>query len=314
MLRYALTRIALAMGTVLLTVLMLVIAIRLIPGDPAAAIMGPRATPELRAAIEARMGLDQPVLVQYIKFLGNTLRGDLGRDVRSEQSIAQMVIEKLPFTLTLIAASLAWSVLLGVVLGFVAALRRASWTDRVIGTLSIAAISAPPFVIALLLMLLFAVHLGVMPAIGAGEPGDPADQLRHLILPAIALGTGWVGYIARLLRASLLEVMTQNHFRTALAYAIPPQRLYGVYALRIAIVPVVTVLGVGIGAMVSGGVLVEIVFSRPGIGSLIYDSVVTRNYPVLIATVMMTTSLYALVMLLADLVTAILDPRVRTAS
>lgn len=314
MLRYALTRVALALGTVLLTVLMLVIAIRLIPGDPAAAIMGPRATPELRAAIEARMGLDQPVLVQYAKFLGNTLRGDLGRDVRSEQPIADMVLEKLPYTLTLIAASLGWAVLLGIALGFAAALRRASWMDRLIGTASIAAISAPPFVVALLLMLLFAVHLGVMPAIGAGEPGDPIDQLRHLILPAVALGIGWVGYIARLLRTSLLEVMSQNHFRTALAYSIPSRRLHGIYALRIAIVPIVTVLGVGIGAMVSGGVLVEIVFSRPGIGSLIYDSVVTRNYPVLIATVMVTTTLYAVAMLLADLVTALLDPRVRTGS
>lgn len=313
MLYYTLKRSALAVGVVLMTVLLLVIAIRLIPGDPAAAIMGPRATPELRAAIEARMGLDQPLLVQYGRFLGNSLRGDLGRDVRSERPIVDIILEKLPYTLSLIVASMTWSVGLGIALGFLAALRQGTWWDRLIGTISIATISTPPFVVALLLMLLFSVHYGILPAIGAGEPGNLADQLRHLILPAVALGTGWVGYVARLLRTSLLEVLAQNHFRTARAYGLPPSRLYGIYALRIAIIPTVTVLGVGIGALISGGVLVEIIFSRPGIGSLIYESVVTRNYPVLLGAVLVTTLLYAVAMLIADLMVALLDARVRMA-
>lgn len=311
MFRYTLKRLLLAAGVVAMTLLLLVIAIRLVPGDPAAAIMGPRATPELRAQIEARMGLDQPIPVQYGRFLWNTLQGDLGRDVRSERAITELIGEKLPYTLALIAASMAWAVALGIVLGFLAALRHGSLADRSIGTLSIVTISIPPFVVALLLMLVFSVHLGAMPAIGAGEPGDLVDQLVHLVLPSVALGLGWVGYVARLLRTSLLETMTQAHFRTASAYGLPPLRLYGAYALRIAVVPVVTVLGVGIGAMVSGGVLVEIVFSRPGIGSLIYESVVTRNYPVLLGAVLVTTALYAGAMLLADLVTAMLDARVR---
>ena len=313
MFRYTLKRASLAAGVVAMTLLLLVIAIRLVPGDPAAAIMGPRATPELRAAIEARMGLDQPIPVQYGRFLWSTLQGDLGRDVRSERPITAIIGEKLPHTLALIAASMAWAVALGIVLGLLAALRPGSPADRTIGTISIVTISIPPFVVALLLMLVFSVHLGVMPAIGAGDPGDAVDQLWHLVLPSVALGLGWVGYVARLLRTSLLEAMAQAHFRTAVAYGLPPLRLYGSYALRLAIVPVVTVLGVGIGAMVSGAVLVEIVFSRPGIGSLIYESVVTRNYPVLLGAVLVTTALYAAVMLLADLVTALLDPRVRRA-
>lgn len=297
----------------MMTILLLVSAIRLVPGDPAAAIAGSRVTPELRAQIEARMGLDKPLLQQYFQFLGNTLHGDLGTDIRSERPIRDIIFDRLPFTLTLIVASLAWSVPLGIVLGFLAAVRRNSRLDRVLGILSIATISTPSFIVALYLLFLFAVTFRVFPAMGAGESGDLPDQLRHLVLPALALGLGWVGYVARLLRASLLEVLRTNHIRTARAYGLSPWRIHYVYALRIAILPIITVLGVGIGTMISGAVFVEIVFARPGLGSLIFESVVTRNYPILLSGVLITALLFSLATLTADLVTAALDPRIRHA-
>lgn len=310
MVAYAIKRTALAVAVSLMTVLMLVAAIRVVPGDPASAILGSRATPELRALIERRMGLDQPIMYQYGRFLWSSLHGDLGVDIRSERPILEIISEKLPHTGVLIVASLAWSVPLGIVLGFVAAVRRNSLTDRVLGIVSVGTISTPSFVVALFLLLVFSVQLQVAPAIGVGDSDDLSDQFRHLVLPALALGVGWVGYISRLVRASLLEVLGEDHIRVARAYGIRPWRIYVVYALRIAILPTVTILGVGIGAMISGAVFVEVIFSRPGLGSLIFESVVTRNYPVLLAGVLTTAVLFSLATLVADVVTAVLDPRI----
>jgi peptide/nickel transport system permease protein len=311
MLGYVVKRSCLAVGISLMTMLLLVAAIRIVPGDPAAAILGSRVTPELRAQIERRMGLDKPLLHQYARFLGNTLKGDLGLDIRSERPIVDIIGEKLPYSATLIVASLAWSVPLGIALGLVAAVRRNSLADRLLGIASIATISTPSFIMALFLLLLFSVQWKIAPAIGAGEPGNLADQAQHLILPALALGVGWVGYVSRLVRASLLDVLAENYIRVARAFGIRPWRIYLVYALRVAILPTVTVLGVGIGAMISGAVFVEVIFSRPGLGSLVFEAVVTRNYPILLAGVFTTAVLFSLATLLADLLSAVLDPRLR---
>lgn len=310
---YAIKRIALAAGIVMMTILLLVSTINFIPGDPAAAIMGPRATPELRAVIEARLGLDKPLLQQYFQFLASTVQGDLGTDVRSERPIANIIFEQLPYTLILIVVSMSWSVALGIVLGIVAAVRRNSVADRVIGILSASTISIPSFVVALFALLLFSVTYNLLPAMGAGESGNIIDQLSHLLLPAFALGLGWVGYIARILRSSLIEVLGDNFIRTAKSYGLPAWKVHYVYALRIAILPVISILGVGIGTMISGAVFVEIVFARPGLGSMLFESVVTRNYPILLGGVLITTVLFVLTTLVADLVNAALDPRIRSA-
>lgn len=310
---YAIKRIALAAGIVMMTILLLVSTINFIPGDPAAAIMGPRATPELRAVIEARLGLDKPLLQQYFQFLASTVQGDLGTDVRSERPIANIIFEQLPYTLILIVVSMSWSVALGIVLGIVAAVRRNSVADRVIGILSASTISIPSFVVALFALLLFSVTYNLLPAMGAGESGNIIDQLSHLLLPAFALGLGWVGYIARILRSSLIEVLGDNFIRTAKSYGLPAWKVHYVYALRIAILPVISILGVGIGTMISGAVFVEIVFARPGLGSMLFESVVTRNYPILLGGVLITTVLFVLTTLVADLINAALDPRIRSA-
>jgi len=311
MLVYTAKRIGLALVILLLAMTLLFSMIYLVPGDPASIALGPRATPEMKAALAARMGLDQPIPMQLTNFIGGVLRGDLGVDVWSNRPVARIILEALPHTLALTALGLGWSVSLGIVLGCFSATHRGNWLDRVIGVVSVSAIAVPSFVVALYSLLVFAVALKWLPAIGAGQAGDLGDQLRHLILPAFAIGLGWVGYIARLVRASMLEVMGENHIRTARAFGLPERRIVYRYALTVAILPTVALLGVGIGNLLSGAVFAEIVFARPGVGKLIYDSVLNRNYPVVMGAVLVTTMLYVLATLIADLLAALLDPRVR---
>ncbi len=308
---YLLKRIGLAAVIVVVAVSLLYGMIHMVPGDPLSVLLGPRATPELKAALAERMGLDKPFAVQLVTFFFNVLRGDLGIDVFSERSVARIVFEQLPFTVVLIMLAIGWSAALGIPLGCYSAIHRNSFIDKITGVLSVGAIAVPSFVVALYSLLVFAVALKWLPAIGAGQEGDMVSQLEHLILPSLAVGLGWVGYIARLVRASMLEVLGENHIRTARAFGLPERSIIYSYALRLAILPTVALLGVGIGNMLSGAVFAEIVFARPGIGKLIYDAVMTRNYPVVMGSVIVTTVLFVLCTTVSDLVAAALDPRIR---
>jgi peptide/nickel transport system permease protein len=196
-------------------------------------------------------------------------------------------------------------------LGCLAAVRRGTLLDRVTAVVSVGAISMPSFVVAIYGLLVFAVALRWLPAIGAGRPGDLGDQALHLVLPAFAIGLGWVGYLARLVRASMLEVMGENHVRTARAFGLPERTIVLRYALRIAVLPTVTLVGIGLGQLLSSAVFAEVVFSRPGLGSLVYGAAQARNFPVVMGAVLVTVFLFALFNLLADLLVALLDPRVR---
>jgi len=312
MLNYAVKRMGLAVAIVSVVMLLLFIMIYLIPGDPAAVALGPRATEAMREALQAKMGLDQPVWVQFWNFFGNAWLGDLGNEVLSDRPVADVVMEQLPFTLALIAGGMIWSIALGIPLGCWTAVNPGGIADRVIGVFSVGVIAVPSFVVAIYALLIFAVTLRWLPAIGAGTPGDLSDQLIHLILPSLAVGLGWVGYIARMVRASMLEVMEASHIRTAMAFGLPDRIITYRYALAIAILPTVTLLGVGIGQMLSSAVFAEIVFARPGVGKLVYDAILTRNYPLVSGAVLVTTVLFVLINLLADLVIGYLDPRVRS--
>ena len=278
--------------------------IHLVPGDPARILLGPRATPEMIADISMRMGLDQPLIIQLIKFLGNILKGDLGMDVISNRPVTAIVFGQLPYTLWLIFSAIFGAMLVGIPLGCYSALHRNTLADRISGIISVACITAPSFVVALYSLLIFAVTLKWFPSIGAGEKGDFFDQLAHLVLPAFAIGLAWVGYLSRLVRASMLEVMGENHIRTARAYGLTESTIIYRYALKIAILPTVTVIGVGMGFLISAAVLTEIVFARPGLGKLIIESITSRNYPVVMGSVLISTTI-------SDLVTAFLDPRIR---
>jgi peptide/nickel transport system permease protein len=313
MFTYALKRIGLAAVITAISLILLISMIQLIPGDPAAVLLGPLASPEMRASFRQQMGLDQPALIQIARFFGRVVTGDLGTNVLTNRSVLITVLEQLPFTLALVATSISWSALLGIPLGCFAAVYRGSLADRIVGVLSVSSIALPAFVVAVYSLLLFSVKLGWFPTIGAGEAGSPLDQLHHLVLPSLAVGLGWVGYLARMVRASMLEVLSENHIRMARAFGLEERTITYQYALKIAIIPTVIILGIGVGNMISSAVFAEIVFARPGVGKLIFDSISTRNYPVVMGAVMITTGFYVLSTLVADLVAAGLDPRVRSA-
>jgi peptide/nickel transport system permease protein len=312
MLLYAGKRIALGLVILLIVVLALFSMIHVLPGDPVVVALGPHATPAMRARFREQMGLDLPLPVQYLRFLLRLVRGDLGTDIWSGTPVSTLIWRVLPNTLILAGASMAWAFILGTLLGAAAALRRGLWPDWVAGIVSVALVGLPSFLVALLLMLVFAVRLNWLPAIGAGDSGNVMSQLRALILPSLAVGLGWVGYTARLVRGAMLAALQENYIRTFRAFGVARWRIVA-QALRQAMVAVVPIVAVGFSSLISGAVFAEIIFTRPGIGRLTYDAVSTRNYPVIIGAVLAATTLYVAAMIAADLLIAWLDRRVRAA-
>ncbi len=312
MLAFAAKRLFLGVLIVVAAVSLLYGMIHMVPGDPVKIMLGPRATPEMKEVLFEKLGLNDPLPIQIVNFLGDVARGELGYDVFTGRPVGTIVAEQAPHTIILVLASIGWAAAIGIPLGCYASVRRNTLFDRISGVLTVSCIAIPPFVVALYAMLLFAVWLQWLPAIGAGERGDLGSQISHLILPSLAVGLGWVGYIARLVRASMLEVLGENHVRTARAVGLPEPTIIFKYVLRIAVLPTITLLGIGIGILLSSAVFAEIVFARPGIGKLIYDAVTTRNYPVVMGSVLVTTMLFVLCTTLADLINALLDPRQRS--
>jgi len=308
---YLLKRIGLAVVIVLLAVATLFAMLHAIPGDPVSIALGPRATPEIQAAYAAKMHLDKPLAYQFAIFIGNVLQGDLGADVFSNRPVAQTMAEQLPHTVVLAVAALGWSALVGIPLGCLSAVRPNTWIDRITGIVSVGTIAVPSFLVSIWAILVFSITLRWLPVIGAGEEGDILDQIRHLILPAFAVGLGWVGYLARMVRASMLEVMGENYIRSARAFGLRPRTIVFRYALKVAVLPTITLVGIGFGGLLSGTVFAEIIFSRPGVGKIIYDMVLARNFPVVQGAVLVTIALYVVVTLIADLAVSWLDPRVR---
>ncbi|MGX5844910.1 ABC transporter permease [Mesorhizobium sp. ArgA1] len=306
---YLVRRIVLAIAIIAIAVTLLFLMIRAVPGDPAAVLLGPRATLEMKALLHQQMGLDKPLVVQIVTFFGGLLHGNLGFDVFSQRPVADIVFEQLPYTIELILVSIVWAVGIAVPLGCYSALRRNSFVDQLAGVVTVAAIAIPSFVMAVYALLVFAVTLRWLPAIGAGN--GVSNGLLSLILPAFAIGIGWVGYISRLVRASMLEILGENHVRMARSFGISEWRIIVRYALPLAILPTVTILGVGIAWLLSSAVFIEVVFARPGIGALIVNAVNTRNYPIVMGVVLVTTFLIVAATTLSDIANALLDPRIR---
>ena len=311
MLFYILKRLMLSAAVVLSVVVLLFTMLHAVPGDPARIALGTRATPEVVARYREEMRLDEPLVTQIAIYVGNVFRGDLGSEVFSNRPVAEVVLNQMQFTVALISAALAWSVAIGIPLGCLSAVWPNTLVDRITGGLSVGTIAIPSFLVSIWSLLVFAVMLGWLPAIGAGEPGDTLDQLYHLILPAFAVGLGWVGYLARMVRASMLEVMGETYIRAARAFGLPPRKVVFRYALRIAILPTITLIGMGFSGLISGAVFAEVIFARPGVGKLIVEAVNARNFPVVQGAVLLATSLYIIVTLFSDLLVAWLDPRVR---
>ncbi|SLN54871.1 Glutathione transport system permease protein GsiC [Roseovarius albus] len=309
MFAYIIKRIGLGILVLLLAISSLYMLIQAAPGDPASAMLGPRATPALKAAITEKLGLDKPMPIQIFNYLISVLQGDLGTDLKSKQPVWNTLSIHMPRTLELLGASVLIAALVGIPLGCVAAVRRNSMFDRVIGVFSVSVIAVPAVIIAIFGMLIFAAGLGWVPAIGAGEDEGLMSLLHHLILPAFAVGVGWIGYIARLVRASMIEVLSTNYIRNARAFGLPARMIIYRYALRIAVAPTITVIGIGVGVMMGSAVFVEIVFARPGIGKLMYEAVLLRNYPVSLGAVMAASFILIVSTTLSDILNALIDPR-----
>jgi peptide/nickel transport system permease protein len=301
------------MTVIVLLVVMVILSllVNIVPGDAARTLLGPRAKPELIEKIRAEMDLGQPPWIQVWHFVQNLLHGSLGTDIFSGQPINRLVGSVLVHTLILAWTSLGLAVLIGIPLGVYSATHPNSWLDRISAVFSISFITTPSYVAGLFLLLLFAVKFKVMPAIGVGDPSKPLDYIRHLILPATALAITWVGYLARLVRASLLEVLNETYIRAAMATGLSRRLIQYKYALKNALIPTVAVLGVGIGNLMGGAVFVEIIFSRPGMGTLLYGAIQSRNYPIVRGGVLVVACLFVAANLLADLAYTYLDPRIQ---
>jgi peptide/nickel transport system permease protein len=285
--------------------------VHFIPGDPVTTILGPRADPELSKIVRHDMQLDLSVPHQVWNFVTGALQGHLGVDFVSNAQVTTLVFSALPHTIILAVASLLIAVLVGVPLGVYAATHPNTLIDRITGVLAVSCITIPPYVAGLFLLLLFAVRFPVLPAIGAGELNHPLDYVRHLILPSVALAITWVGYLARLVRASMLEVLNANYIRTAHALGLSERSIFYRYALKNAIIPTIAVLGVGLGSLMGGAIFVEVIFARTGLGTLIYDSIQSRNYPIVRGGVLVVAILFVFANFLADLSYRFLDPRIR---
>jgi peptide/nickel transport system permease protein len=308
---YIVKRLFMTLAVVLLVIVFLSLLVQVVPGDPAKTILGPRASPELIQKVNALMDLDKPVHVQVAKFLWRVLHGDLGTDVFTGVSINRLVGAALPHTIILALTSLGTAVLIGVPLGVFSATHPDSWLDRLTAVLSISFTTIPSYVGGLFLLLIFAVELKVLPAIGLGEEGNLKDYLLHLILPTIALAVTWIGYLARLVRTSMLEVLNETYVRAARAAGISERLVRYRYALKNALIPTVAVLGVGLGSLMGGAVLVEVIFNRPGMGMLIYTAIKARNYPIVRSGVLVVAFLFVFINFLTDLIYTYLDPRIQ---
>lgn len=311
MLKYVIKRILWIIPTVLGVLILLFSLTYFLPGDPASVMLGPRATPELIKDLNHRLHLDQPVYTRLGYYILGVLRGDLGESVWSGHKVSSLIVNSLPYTIILAVCSMGLAALVGIFLGVFATIYKESIIDHLVTGISLVGVAVPDFVAACLLLLIFAVHLNLFPVLGAGEAGNIADEIHHLILPVISLAIGWIGYLSRLTRETMLEVIDSDYIRVAKAFGIPAKHIYYKYALKNAIIPTITVIGLGIGKLLGGAVLVEIIFNRPGLGKLVVDAVYARDLPVVQGGILMATLLFVLANLIADISYAYIDPRIQ---
>jgi peptide/nickel transport system permease protein len=305
-------RLAVALPTLVLVSILVFALQKLLPGDPAIALAGEERNPEVIAYLRQKYRFDDPVLVQYGAWLGALLRGDFGISVRTRLPIGAMLLEKLPVTLELAVLSMLVAILVGLPTGIVAALRRGRAADYGATVLGLAGLSIPNFWLGIMLILVFSVHLGWLPAGGYVPPGqDLWANLKGMLMPALVLGTGTAAILMRHTRGALLGTLRQDYVRTARAKGLPPAQVTGRHALPNALIPVVTLGTLQFGELMAGAVLTEQVFSIPGFGKMIVDGVFSRDYGVVQAVVLVTAAIFLLMSLLADLLYGLLNPRVR---
>jgi dipeptide transport system permease protein len=333
MLRFLLTRLSLIIPTFFGMTVLAFVLIRLVPGDPIETMAGERGIDAVRhAALLKEYGFDQPVWVQYGIYIGRVLRGDLGKSIVTQEPVIREFLALFPATIELAVCAILFALLLGIPAGIVAAVRRNSGFDHGVMAVSLTGYSMPIFWWGLLLILLFSVQLDLTPVSGriavqyfiepttgfllvdsllAGDKGAFVSAARHLILPAIVLGTNPMAVIARMTRSAMLEVLGEDYIRTARAKGLPPRRVVAVHALRNALIPVVTVIGLQVGVLFTGAILTETIFSWPGVGKWLIEAISRRDYPVLQGGMLLLGGVVMLVNLLVDVAYGFINPRIR---
>lgn len=332
MLRYIARRLLDLLPVLLGITLLVFLFLQLIPGNPAVVLLGPRATPDQIANLQEQLGLNRPLPLQYLSFLGKLIRFDLGRSIISGIPITREIATRWPATFELSVAAMLVATILGIPAGILAAVKKNGWIDNIAMSTSLLGVSMPVYWLGLLLVYLFAVHLHWLPPsgrLGVSVNLQPItgfyvldallrlnfpaliDVLSHLILPAITLGTIPLAIIARITRSAMLEVLSQDYIRTARAKGLLERWVISKHALKNALLPVVTIIGLQFGALLGGAILTETIFSWPGIGSWIYEGILARDYPVVQGGVVFVAIVFVLINLLVDLSYAFLDPRIQ---
>lgn len=289
------------LGITLIVFLML----HLIPGDPAVLLAGLESTPEIVARIRVELGLDQPLHVQFWRFLSRAARGDLGVSLRTGSPVIEEIAERSAHTLRLALGATLVATLLGLAAGVASAVRHNRLADGVIMAFALLAVSTPSYWLALMLMLLFSLSLGLLPAIGVGSP-------VHYVLPILTLGTQSAGIVARMTRSAMLDVLAQDYVRTARAKGLSERTVVYRHGLRNALIPIVTIVGLRFGGLLAGTVLVESVFAIPGIGRMVVDAVIARDYPMIQGSVLVLATAVILTNLIVDVLYGFCDPRIKT--
>lgn len=312
---YALRRILIAIPLLLVITAIIFTMLQFTPGDPLDAYIPPDQviSAEQRAAIKRQLGLDQPKAVQYVRWLGQAVTGNLGYRIKNGEPVSREIGRRLPPTLLLMGTGMGLGIVLGVLFGIIAAVKRYTTLDNVLTFLAFLGISTPAFLAGLLGLYVFALKLRWFPAGGYQTPGDGSlpDILRHLILPAVILSLLYIAILMRYTRSSMLEVINQEYVRTASAKGLTQSRVVGKHVLRNALIPVVTVIGANVANLIGGAVFLESIFSWPGTGQLYLDAIDARDYPMIMGTTLVLAAVILMANLVTDLLYGMIDPRIR---
>jgi len=312
MVRYLIPRLAESVVTFVLVTIVVFIGVRALPGDPARALAGEENDPATVAAVRHSFGLDQPLPVQYVKYVGNALHGNLGTSARTGLPVASSIGHAIPVTLQLSIFAIAIAALIGVRAGLIAAVRRRGPANWAANSVALIGLSVPSFWLGLMGILVFAVAYPILPASGFVSVFDnPVESFRHLLMPAIVLGSGLAAVVMRQTRSAMIDAMSTDYVRTAKAKGLASRQVVVGHALRNSLIVVTTIVGLQLGALISGAVVTEQIFVLPGFGKLTIDAVFTRDYPMIQGVVLVTATAYIVINLLVDLLYSVIDPRVR---
>jgi len=311
MLGYLIRRILLAIPTALGVLTAIFIVMRVAPGDPAEVILGEYASQEAVEALRKELGLDQPLWKQYVDFVGGLFKGDLGKSPINGQPVSLLVARSLPYSLELSLAGIGLGVLFGLPMGILAAVRRNSFFDYASRVFSLLGLSFPTFYLGILLLLLFGIKLNLFPVVGGGDLSNIADNLYHLFLPALTMGLIMMAYVSRMARSSILNVLNEDYVKTARAKGLRERAVLYKHVLKNALIPIVSIVGVYSVVLIGGTIMVELVFSRPGMGKMMIGAMKQRDYITIQSLMVIYAGLVIIVNLLTDLTYGFIDPRIK---